>query len=243
MSEKGETTQHSLHRPKDLKRLMKSMPQVKLCRAQYLYDLITKQRLSNGLHLGFRNGITSAYLAGALRDVSPRGHLAAIDERDAKAIKPGIHEALKRTRLSSAVTVYFEDVPYTWRLMKILERGGHGQFDFCYLDGKHTWEQTGFALSLVTLLLRPGGWIILDHLNWTIAGSPSHRNASESLKVPEDVRITPAVRKVYDLIVRCDPRFSNATEDGRWGIAQRSYLAPATDSMANLFDVHFGSGL
>ena len=39
-------------------------------------------------------------------------------------------------------------------------------YDFCFLDGAHLWEPDALAALLVTQLLRPGGWLLMDDLHF-----------------------------------------------------------------------------
>jgi hypothetical protein len=74
------------------------------------------------------------------------------------------------------------------------------------------------------MLLRPGGWIIFDDLNWTIEKAakshgkmPAHWRACSA-----DERVTPGVQLVFDLLVPhlgyTDARTVN---EGRWGMARK----------------------
>jgi predicted O-methyltransferase YrrM len=55
-------------------------------------------------------------------------------------------------------------------------------FDFCYLDGGHTFDVTALGVSLLSILMKPGGILILDDLNWSIAKSPTARNIQSKQK-------------------------------------------------------------
>ena len=103
------------------------------------------------------------------------------------------------------------------------------QFDFCYFDGGHTWDVTGFGFTLVDMLLRPGGWIVFDDLPWTIEAAvqdkvtvPKHWRAAG----PKE-RSTPAVRLVFDSLV---PHFNytdrRIINEGQWGIARKPLNEP-----------------
>ena len=55
----------------------------------------------------------------------------------------------------------------------MLESADPPEFDFVFLDAGHTWDVTGFAFFLVDRLLRPGGWLLFDDLNWSVTKSRS----------------------------------------------------------------------
>ncbi|QEE27300.1 class I SAM-dependent methyltransferase [Terriglobus albidus] len=188
-----------------------------------MHDFILEHRLRRCLELGFYHGVSSAYIAGALQEIDT-GHLTTIDIPQALTLSPNINEVLKELQLQDLVTVFIEPRSYTWRLMRFLEAGMYGEFDFCYIDGGHTWDTTGFALSLVAHLLRPGGWVVLDDLDWTLATSPALSLKPSTKAFPEDERTTPGVRKTFELLICKDNRFENAFEKGKWGFAQRTHI-------------------
>ena len=78
------------------------------------------------------------------------------------------------SRGSASVTTCLDTLSRGPFLMRAIE-AGH-KYDFCFIDGAHTWDTDGFAFCLVDRMLRPGGWIIFDDLNWTHAHSPTLAN-------------------------------------------------------------------
>jgi len=56
-------------------------------------------------------------------------------------------------------------------LHRFLAETPRPQFDYCYIDGAHTWDGTSLSFLLVDLLLKPGGWVVFDDLNWSISKS------------------------------------------------------------------------
>jgi predicted O-methyltransferase YrrM len=197
------------------------LPYMTLPQAWILYDLITTHKLHNCIELGFHHGVSSCYIAGAIQD-SGRGHLTTVDLQAASSLSPHIGDLLARLDLAEWVSVFFEPRSYTWRLMRLLEQGMYGHFDFCYIDGGHNWDNTGFALSLVAHLLKPNGWVVFDDLDWTFEMDHTLASDNRIRALPEDEKITAGVRKVFELLVRKDDRFCNVYERGQWGFAQRS---------------------
>ncbi len=99
------------------------------------------------------------------------------------------------------------------------------RFDFVYLDGAKNWTIDGLAVVLVEKLLRPGGWLLMDDLDWTYAQDP-HREATDGivhreLSAPE--RTEPHLRAVFELIVAQHPSFTDLrVQDEWWGWARKA---------------------
>src|SRR4029078_12111045 len=55
---------------------------------------------------------------------------------------------------------------YAWPLTELVRTGE--QFDVIYLDGHHTFYVDLPALLLADLLLKPGGFMLLDDIVWTL---------------------------------------------------------------------------
>jgi predicted O-methyltransferase YrrM len=189
--------------------------------AMVLREHINKHDLSNILEIGFYQGKSTAYLAAILNERG-EGHVTTIDKASAQRHEPGIFQNLEAVGLSRFVTAVFSERSYTWELGKMVASLDRPQFDLCYFDGGHTWDMTGFGFVLVDLLIRPGGWIIFDDLDWTIETSPaaiansfsSYRNFSV------DERRTPAVRMVFENLVP-EKGYTNTFERDGWGFAQK----------------------
>jgi predicted O-methyltransferase YrrM len=204
----------------EVKNIVADLPHMSLPQADYLSAFIDEHDIQDILELGFAHGVSSCYMAAAIQRRG-KGRLTTIDRNGAKGRKPSINELLERTGLSKHVSVYFEPTSYNWRLMKFLEQDTRPQFDLCYLDGAHDWFVDGFAFCLTHLLLRPGGWIIFDDIEWTYASSPTLRDTELVRKMPEDEKSTPHVRKVYELLVRSNPDYHNFRVENGWAFAQK----------------------
>jgi predicted O-methyltransferase YrrM len=198
-----------------VKQVVEDLPYMSLKKAQVMEDFIHKHSISNILELGFFHGVSTCYMAAALEEVD-QGSIVSIDLHSAQKRQPNIEELLEKCGYLETVEFYYEPVSYNWRLMKLIE-AQERTFDLCYLDGGHDWYNTGLAFFLVDKLLRPGGWIIFDDLDWTM----EHIEAQWALRKPEEERITPQVRKVWELLVKTHPQYSNFYEQGGWGYAQK----------------------
>lgn len=205
---------------------LKGIPHMSAKQGRVVYHFIKKNRIRNVLELGFAHGVSSCYMAAAL-DESGTGTVTAIDMDNPVVLEkePNIYTLLERTGLQAYVRPILAP-SYIWELMRMIEEQTVGDrctpiFDFCYIDGAHTWKDDGFAFMLVDKLLNPGGWILFDDINWTYSKSPTLANKEWVKKLPEIERTTPQVKKVFDLLVRQHPDYRNCRIDGAWGWAQK----------------------
>lgn len=181
---------------------------------------IREQGIHDILELGFYHGVSTDYMAAAL-DAGPGGHVTTVDKQSAMERQPDIHAVLKRLKLSHRVTVCVGPRSYIWRLMRMLKEDRTPRVDLCFIDGSHQWAVDGFAFFLVDRLLKPGGWVIFDDLDWTVASRPAWETSTWADKMTDEERQTLQIRLVYDLLVKTHERYGSfRTEDG-WGYAQK----------------------
>jgi len=203
------------------------LPYMNRARALYMRDFIKRSDISNILEIGFFHGKSSAYFAAILEDQGS-GHLTTIDMNNAKNRNPNIFDVIQSLNLSHRVTPLFAQRSHTWELAKLIQMNPRPQFDFCYFDGGHTWDVTGFGFLLVDMLLKPGAWIAFDDMDWTISKSIIH-NLDIRPKLEEtyknyslDEKESTGVRMVYELI---GPHlnYTNFFEEKKfgWGFAQK----------------------
>lgn len=199
-----------------VKQIVGDLPYMSLGKARIISNFIHNHNISSILELGFFHGVSTCYMAAALEEIEQQGSILTIDLHSAKKRQPNIEELLGRCGYLDLVEFYYEPGSYNWRLMKLIEENTR-RFDLCYLDGGHDWYNTGLAFFLVDKLLQPGGWIIFDDLDWTM----EHLDTKWALRRPLEERITPQVRKVWELLVKTHPHYTNFREEGSWGYAQK----------------------
>jgi predicted O-methyltransferase YrrM len=197
-----------------------SIPHMTPAQAQRIYSHFAVYGTASVLELGFAHGVSSCYLAGALDEFNG-GHLTTIDRITALRRSPNIYQLLRRCGLGANVNVIVTETSYTWPLMEFLETNPQPTFDFAYIDGAHLWDVDGFAFLLVDRLLRPGGWVVFDDLNWSLNTSPSMRNLPWVRSLPSRQRSIKQVRKVFDLLVRTHDRYGDFRDDHGWGWARK----------------------
>ncbi len=67
---------------------------------------------------------------------------------------------------------------YSWSLAKLMlekraENGTARIFDLVYLDGAHTFIHDGLTICILKEMMKDGGVIILDDMEWSLEGSPT----------------------------------------------------------------------
>ena len=200
------------------------VPYMNADQAATLRGLIAAEDAAAILEIGFFKGKSSAYIAAILEDLG-RGRLVTIDRAGAAERAPNIHDLLAGAGLAHRVEPIFAFRSFTWELQRLIVATPRPVFDLCYFDGGHTWDETGLGVVLVDMLLRPGGLIVLDDLDWTVAGSPYYReNQKRAARFSPDEAAAPTVRRVFDLILphlgyahvreTTGPRW-------RWGVARK----------------------
>lgn len=199
------------------------LPYMRDREAKIIRDLIVTHDARDVLEIGFFHGKSSAYIGAILEDLG-RGHLVTIDLKGARRREPNIEKVLHELGLQHRVTPIFAHRSYTWELAKMIRQDVRPEFDFCYLDGGHTWDDTGFGMLLVDVLLRPGGLVVFDDLPWTIEAAM--REIAEPPRYwrscSPDEKATPCIKLVFDVLVPhlgyTDLRTVNG---GRWGVARK----------------------
>jgi len=199
-----------------------------------VYEFIRDAKVRNVLELGFANGASTMYLAAAVDEVGG-GSILTMDNQSARARKPNILDLMEKTGLGKYVTPVFADASYSWELMKLLEREVQPRFDFVFIDGAHTWEVDGLAFFVVDRFLRPGGWILFDDLEWTLGGG-GMKDVPWVKELPVEQRGTPQIEKVFDLLVKRHPNYTNFRRYANWGWAQKKAEAGAEDATAAILD-------
>jgi len=169
--------------------------------ALYLRDLIFKYKCRSLCELGTFHGKSSVYI-GSILEEQGIGHLYTFDLMRAT---PSVFDLLKEFDLEKFVTPVVSPEGYAWDLSDIIQKQER-KFDFCYIDGGHTFESTALAFILTDILLEPGGILVFDDIRWTVEKSIKnygskilsisiYRNSTPKQK------IIPQVKMVCDVIV------------------------------------------
>ena len=168
------------------------------------------------LELGTAHGVGAAYMAAAGAHVTTVDFAGAgYDPRPRRSPRrPGVCRAGRDRARVLLLHVVAEGTVAA-------RSDAHGNvepcFDFVYLDGAKNWTIDGLAVILIEKLLRPGGWLLMDDLEWTYAQDPG-REATDGIvhrELSEPERTEPHLRAVFDLIVAQHPSFTELRRAGR----------------------------
>jgi predicted O-methyltransferase YrrM len=189
-----------------------------------IHDHVKRTNADDVLELGTAHGVGAAYLA------SGGAHVTTVDH-EGSSYDPSPEATIARAGLADRVTIVRKYSSYTWWLKEQVERRSdrHGNvepaYDLIYLDGAKNWTIDGLAVILAEKLLRPGGWLLLDDLDWTYAQDPG-REATDGIvhrELSEPERTQPHLRAVFDLIVAQHPSFTELkVQDEWWGWARKA---------------------
>jgi len=229
-----------------IKRHIEGVPYILPEMAKDLYNFVQEKKPRNSLELGFAHGASSCYIAAAL-DERGAGHLTSVDLIKAQEWQdPTIEDLLEQTQLQDYVTVKRENTGYTWFLKKEIERQTSNNictpcYDFCFLDGAKNWTIDSTTFFLVDKLLKPGGWIVFDDLQWTyeskLKEGKTKTDGVSMLEMGHDELNQPHIELIFQLLVMQHPDYSNfLVKDNWWAWAQK---AEGTKDVAFEYSDHY----
>lgn len=224
----------------EVARALAGIPFMSPAQGRLVYDHVQRTNARDVLELGTAHGVGAAYMAAA------GAHVTTVDFQGAH-YDPSPEATAARAGVE--IDIVREYSSYTWWLKTQVEQRAdeHGNvtpaYDFVYLDGAKNWTIDGLAVILIEKLLRPGGWLLMDDLEWTYAQDP-HRDATDGIvhrDLSEPERTEPHLRAVFDLIVAQHPSFTELRrEDEWWGWARknpgaaRTYTVTTSQSLPTL---------
>jgi len=200
--------------------------------AKDLYDFVITNKPERCLELGFGHGASSSYIAAALDEIG-RGRLTSVDLLSARQWQnPPIEEVLAKTGLQHLVEIHREHTGYNWFLKKEIEANSHDNvcrpvYDFCFIDGAKNWTIDAAAFFLVDKLVKPGGWIVFDDLQWTyrskLAEGKRKSDGVYMTEMGDDELDQPHVELIFQLLVMQHPEYANFyVKDNWWAWAQKA---------------------
>jgi predicted O-methyltransferase YrrM len=196
-------------------------------KARTLYDFVLREKPKTVYEMGTHRGGSALIMAAALHELG-RGEVTTFDFAEVRALVPNAETLIKESKLGGYVSVAYCDWCFEWELGKLLElqrssvKKNAKVVDFVYIDGGHYWTSTALTFYLITSLLRPGGWVLFDDLDWVIDKHES-KESTYAKRISAEARKCPIVRMVFDLLVRTSSSYHNfrVTAKGSWGWAQK----------------------
>jgi len=215
----------------EIQKQIAGIPYIMSEMAKDLYHFITENRPTHCLELGFAHGASSCYIAAALDEIGG-GKLTSVDLISGMSWqKPSIEELLEKTGLTEWVTIHREHTGYNWFLKKKIMENSEDKicspiYDLCFIDGPKNWTIDSAAFFLVDKLLKPGGWIVFDDLQWTykkkIERGKKKSDGISLLELGPDEITQPHVELIFQLLVMQHPQYSNfLVKDNWWAWAQK----------------------
>lgn len=201
-----------------------------------LYDHVRRTNPTNVLEIGTAWGVSACYIAAALEE-NGHGMLTTVDHQDAAYTDPTADELFASTSLHRWIDrVTISDSSYTWWLKSQIEdRTDDGGttvpiYDFCFLDGAHNWTIDGLSVYLIERLLTPGGWLLLDDVDWSYAANAEDVSLSppsdKMFAMSDDEARTPQVGSIVNVILKGHPAFAEIRlEDERWAWCRKDSSA------------------
>jgi len=105
---------------------------------------------------------------------------------------------------------------YNWPLSSLLKENDGPLFDYCFIDGAHTWNVDALTFFLVDRLLEVGGLVDFDDYQWSLSKSPTlaPNVFPKTAEFYTDEQIEDQqVKRVVDLLVKTSPRYEEIVRD------------------------------
>jgi predicted O-methyltransferase YrrM len=229
-----------------IRRQMQGVPFIHPVNARRLYDWVVERAPERILELGVAHGTATCYMAAALDELGA-GSITAVDLLASQHhYVPSPEQQLARAGLSHYVRVVRYETGYSWFLHDEIKRQTlndvcEPSYDFCVIDGSKNWTIDGGAFFLVDKLLRPGGVLVFDDYSWTYALANRRRDTTDGVshrKLSSDELHTPAVREIFELLVKQHPNYAEfelyPIED--WAMARK------IQADQKRYQVHYDAG-
>lgn len=127
---------------------------------KFLYDIIRQHGCKKTLEVGCAMGISSLYICAALEGIEDANHTIIDPMQTSDWGRMGV------TQLNEAgVTCYrLIEEPSEFALPRLAEGGE--KFDFCFIDGWHTFDHTLIDFFYIDRMLDVGGIVAIDDITF-----------------------------------------------------------------------------
>lgn len=187
-----------------------------------VYKFIVDNKLRSCIELGSGFGATSCVMGAATEEIN--GKVLTVDMYLHQPVN--VEVLKKHTGIGDSLEFAVDKLGYNWYLADLIAKQTKNGiceplFDFCLLDGAHEWSPDALAFFLVAKLIKPGGWIVLDDINFTLRSVPNWQQEFGNYTDKELDSFQ--VGMVYELAVRQHPDFQafRITHNGRIGWAKK----------------------
>jgi|HubBroStandDraft_1064217.scaffolds.fasta_scaffold00503_7 predicted O-methyltransferase YrrM len=201
--------------------LLKRIPHFSVRDWDFLFKFVADWKPSRCLDIGFGQGASVACIASALRAFGcDNARVMGIEVEAAQKHSSSVHELLTGLGLIENVTIRYEKHSSNWAFIDLLESTPDPSFDLININSPRTWYAMGLAASVAAVLLSPGGWLILNGVNFTFASS-TRRNERWVRKMPANEQTTMQVDKVFNLLIKHNPSFGTLRSYNKCYFARR----------------------
>ena len=201
--------------PIEIRATLGDLRYMSLVQGEYITNLIKKYKSRDILELGTYHGVSTCYLASAAK--TNNGKVTTVDVPSSLDLKPNINELIIKLSLDN-IEVISQKEGAAWFLKELIKN--NKKFDFIYLDAGHTWNCTGLLFFLSDKVLKPGGLMLFDDLDWTL--NKAHPMTPDwAKKWTNDEKNSAQIGEVWDVLVKQSRNFYQFTRWGSWGICRK----------------------
>lgn len=227
----------------ELTSFTKNMRFTSMRNSEELYCYVLEKKYAHILELGTAYGKATLTMAAALDELG-RGQVDTVEleiaeERFWKGSCAAVAESAD---LTPFINIHHENHTYNWYLKKKLEEQRRGDafepcYDFVFIDGAHNFTVDGLAFYLCDLLLKRGGSILFDDLQYNVFDINEKQDLSNAIQVDTyDPRARVAKAQmgqdelkachigiIYELLVKTHPQYGEFrySAEGNWGYATK----------------------
>lgn len=203
-----------------------------------VFEHLRRTRATDVLDIGTCYGVSAAYMAAAVA-TNGGGRVVTVDSGqfdDRSEVAAWCQDLWRRCAVADLVEmVRIPHSNYAWWLMEAVaarsDSAGNCDplVDVVCLDGAKWLAVDTAAVDFAGQLLRPGGWLLLEDLDWTCEDHPELVPVVELPGIDTRYTLSPHeiershLRAVFDLVIKHDPSFTELIEqDGSWGWARKA---------------------